>query len=136
MSVEILPLLVNERGEPRNPRLFEMAANYAGGPEHLAKPMVWCALEAQKNNGRHADLVGIATAAYILDTRLHCSSPEATLKLLRRANERLVDTGFEGAEALVYVKASEILRWRPLLERIKAVPAERWSFTIKSGVEV
>ena len=122
--------------QPKNPRLYEMAKAYVGGrADLLNKPMIWVAVEPEKGNGSsHPKVVGVLGISFIPDVVMHSDSPEATLRLFRRAQERAVDSGLQG-EFLVYVEPERAELWKPLLERLKAEPAKRWAFQV-AGIEV
>src|SRR5689334_9647481 len=124
MSVEIVPLILTPEGKAVNPRLFELAKNYAGDPAHLAKPMVWCAVQPEGKNGG-GKIVGLASVSYVLDVTFHSDSPEATLRLFRRASERLLDSGLDRVPLLVYIEPGREQAWNPLLARLGAKPANR-----------
>lgn len=131
---EILPILYDESRNSRNPRLMAMAQNYierqSGNKVDFAKlGWTWAAVDSNQ-------VRGVVALAYTLDVPIfHCESPRETLQLYRRATERLIDNAAEG-HGLVYVEPSQIEKWKPFLERIKAEPANRYRFPIGPITEI
>jgi len=145
----VLPLLFHDRdllypespSRPKNPRLFELAAEFY--QRELGQ-----SLEEVDFVGRVAWVVvdetpdgpvvtGIALLATVLDiSTYHVVDERANLLLFSHMASWGLDSGMEGKNVLVHIQAGTEEKWTRFLQRMGAKPADRWMFKVSSPVKV